>query len=1018
MVLTLEEEQNILNNIMDSTEIPEPNIINETSNFVVITYWWGRGNQNNNLARPCPSFYEIFIQTLYKTFTPLLIQIYTRLLSNNTSIKPEARALQLYYFTLAMSFKLSSNPTTPLAANQFSKIIDRVVNKAADDYMDSKYDYCKIDTHPIASSKIKDKFHDNFPDYFRERDNTTKIVLQEINNQRPGIIPQSSIDNYIDKDKARTLLKKFAYDLLATKDVALNIISLCKLIFQKQKLKSEVTNVLNIVKYDELNEEYERYAMAIGNAQSALMNKLDKDSIDKINEILYDKGTTLDIKLINSKFDIQNHIDKINTIKELINFQDFDPELGIEGKIKEVDNIEYNFDKPMKDINKQLYNIATRNNEKFNLLKEQLKFVNTITYDQMINLWEMSCRQNNCNYLAVEYSQFTEPYMKDGVRHMLYQLAINGKPMFIRKALETCKGRSVLYIDGDMFIRHYPMLFDLKDVDFMARGWNCDPRNKNFLESVLYDPYSFETSGGTMFFANTIQAINLLNLWHDESSKKYNQGKADDRILSMIFNAKQLLLKMTIIQLPQEYLWLSITSDPVFLQDIYTPPIGNRNSLQAQEFMEDWLYGEPLTGNDTEGKFQYYFGNPQRKTLEDNIFIEHPECLTSEESAADSGASSDRQPSVYKFIDDHFMVPSFNEDFFEYINFPNPIMAQTLKIWLKFMNDKYFGIYITDYTYHLREFFGEDAAHIDWEDPESVRQLGIKLLNVTSYEKKYGNYNDIYLENITNIPNTSSEPSVYDTGYDNIFFIGYNTPNMIPLICNKLINGISVIYCPDTYTDINKLVKICQGYNNITDIAFEPIWSGEKDIDVSMPFQSFFKPNINTSSPIIFNAYGDMNSYSWADIDAQRIEEYNTIANRDINNNYPQCNRILIDHLMMFNNLIVLSNFLNYGSYTFMSRIRIDYLSKKILNTPTSNTSHTDYTEPATSYTLSPPPSPPTIPNDTVVFQAPKSIVMERKGGGRSRKKNKKKTYKYIKKLGKRRKTIKNKNKAKRTKRR
>ena len=31
-----------------------PTIINDSSNFVVITYWWGRGNLNKNTQRPCP----------------------------------------------------------------------------------------------------------------------------------------------------------------------------------------------------------------------------------------------------------------------------------------------------------------------------------------------------------------------------------------------------------------------------------------------------------------------------------------------------------------------------------------------------------------------------------------------------------------------------------------------------------------------------------------------------------------------------------------------------------------------------------------------------------------------------------------------------------------------------------------------------------------------------------------------------------------------------------------------------
>ena len=31
-----------------------PTIVNKDSNFVVITYWWGRGNLNKNTQRPCP----------------------------------------------------------------------------------------------------------------------------------------------------------------------------------------------------------------------------------------------------------------------------------------------------------------------------------------------------------------------------------------------------------------------------------------------------------------------------------------------------------------------------------------------------------------------------------------------------------------------------------------------------------------------------------------------------------------------------------------------------------------------------------------------------------------------------------------------------------------------------------------------------------------------------------------------------------------------------------------------------
>ena len=54
-----------LRDIVESKEI-KPTIINEDSNFVVVTYWWGRNNLNNNTARPCVSYYEDFFKICSK----------------------------------------------------------------------------------------------------------------------------------------------------------------------------------------------------------------------------------------------------------------------------------------------------------------------------------------------------------------------------------------------------------------------------------------------------------------------------------------------------------------------------------------------------------------------------------------------------------------------------------------------------------------------------------------------------------------------------------------------------------------------------------------------------------------------------------------------------------------------------------------------------------------------------------------------------------------------------------------
>jgi hypothetical protein len=124
------------------------------------------------------------------------------------------------------------------------------------------------------------------------------------------------------------------------------------------------------------------------------------------------------------------------------------------------------------------------------------------------------------------------------------------------------------------------------------------------------------------------------------------EGKADDRILSLVFNSYKLLLSMKIIQLPIEYLWLTLR------------------------------YDDPL--------LEYVYFNNQRK-MTDSIIIEHPECLTSEETAAGAGASSDRTPKYYEFIGEEYIVP-VSEIVHQYLMFPNKEMTKAFEDYYNFMN--------------------------------------------------------------------------------------------------------------------------------------------------------------------------------------------------------------------------------------------------------------------------------------------------------------------------------------------
>jgi hypothetical protein len=268
------------------------------------------------------------------------------------------------------------------------------------------------------------------------------------------------------------------------------------------------------------------------------------------------------------------------------------------------------------------------------------KFKDPIRFETMIANWENACRAANCNFMAVECPQFTKP---GG-----YQLAINAKPLFIRKALRVLQGRSALYIDGDMLINKYPAIFDIQNVDFMARGWNADPRSsaEKYKESVCFDPYIFETSGGTMFFANTPAAMTLLVDWQKESDKPINAGKADDRILSLVFTARRYIPHTNTIQLPIEYLWLGE------------------------------IYNGVIDKNDMDQK---------------DIYIEHPECLTGEERAGELSletVSNSREPKFYgRLVESQVECARRGGVFYERVFFPTKDMVSSFAPYLRYMKN-------------------------------------------------------------------------------------------------------------------------------------------------------------------------------------------------------------------------------------------------------------------------------------------------------------------------------------------
>ena len=306
-----------------------------------------------------------------------------------------------------------------------------------------------------------------------------------------------------------------------------------------------------------------------------------------------------------------------------------------------------------------------------------------IKFEAMIDVWTKMCESIGCNYIVEEYPEFAAPGK--------YQLAINLKPLFIKEALITAaaEGRGVLYIDGDMTIKRYPDIFDMPSIDFMARGWNADPRGsvKYLKNDICFDPYIFETSGGTMFFAPTRPAVTLLKEWARVSGLPEMQGKADDRILSMVFTTGRQNEAVSSIQLPIEYLWLTDAYDFQKPEDI----------------------------------------------VKDRIYIEHPACLTAEETARDQGAAASREPPNYeKVISDMIDCAQPGGVVYEYVFFTERRFVESFEPYLNYLrrskNDKgelYYKVVSFD------EYYGRYNA-VAYKNMELMNAVDVSTLPPTN----------------------------------------------------------------------------------------------------------------------------------------------------------------------------------------------------------------------------------------------------------------------------------------------
>jgi hypothetical protein len=759
-------EMTAINEIINTTETPErfqkingefrekygmdlgfeqPEIINPDSNFVVVTYWWGRTVPNINTARPCTAFFEIMLRRIIK----LTINFLNTLQTTNQSIPENVYNHLETYITKLSDYK-------------------KELNQKSTQYLNMIYDFCNIkkagDRHgeKLFEALDKCKLMDKIPQNFEFKTQTEVAYL-------------------------------------------LHILFTLSLKMVKPQIKKLWENKLKIIK---LKADTELIKDTISLEEKRAVKQQIKDLQFAEKQIMLEIGARNRVKLTNEDL----ILDKSSTNEAVNKFPEY--------------------------IGKSVMDI----------LHEELRFVKPLKFEEMIEQWKGECRKFGCNFLAVEYPEFTKP---GG-----YQLAINAKPLFIRKALELCAPRNVLYIDGDMYIKHYPSIFDLKDVDFMARGWWMDPRSSYKMdESITYDPYTFETSGGTMFFSQSNESKILLNKWAIEASTLRQKGRADDRVLSLIFNTYKLLCNMKIIQLPVNYLWLTLDYD------------------------ERLFEGE------------YYDYNMAK--MKDAIFIEHPECLTTEETAGGSGAASDRSAMYATFLEETNPV---SEQFHEYLVFPTEAETDGFKDYLDFMSTIYYIDDGNEILYKKRLV-----------TPGSVPSKNEQPIYVTSYKDKFGNKPRKTEDGLT--PNQLSEinykkseeidPDVLGgLRRDNNILVfdqddsEITSEMIIPFIIKMLKNNFTFIYNPlgaDGYSTAiyTRLITESNNLYKGLDLVLNPTITG-------FDFTDFFRPIINLNQPILFRPG----------------------------------NRVLVDFLSMHASLGEVSDALNYGSYEFMSNVRVGYVKE------------------------------------------------------------------------------------------
>jgi hypothetical protein len=180
-----------------------------------------------------------------------------------------------------------------------------------------------------------------------------------------------------------------------------------------------------------------------------------------------------------------------------------------------------------------------------NISKNSIK---NLTYGQYAERLMNNCKKLNINYSIDEYPIFAEK--------KLYQLALALKGEFILKCLNKFPKYKIIFIDIDLQILQFPVLFEI-DADCFFINWNE-------YDFDCYNPYQIQLPGAILGFANTFNARVMLNILNSFMIKNLNL--AEDRAYSGIISRNFMNTYLRCVWLPESYMFM-------FMNHVYDPKL-------------------------------------------------------------------------------------------------------------------------------------------------------------------------------------------------------------------------------------------------------------------------------------------------------------------------------------------------------------------------------------------------------------------------------------------------------------